>query len=116
MRFALGTFVALLLMLSTATIGSVHIALADNHKFTRDFSNSGNNQEKTPASGNVSISTTRAASDKRTLNPNEESNQFVPCTSGSVTGGGWSASAASGGAPSVDVIINGQDVMDGWLT
>jgi tetratricopeptide (TPR) repeat protein len=45
MRFVVATFAALILVLSTAIIGSGHIALADNHNFTRDFSNSGNNKD-----------------------------------------------------------------------
>jgi tetratricopeptide (TPR) repeat protein len=45
MRFAMARFAALILVSSTAIIGSGHIALADNHKFTRDFSNSGNNKD-----------------------------------------------------------------------
>ena len=45
MRFAMATFAALILVSSTAIIGSGHILLADNHKFTRDFSNSENNKD-----------------------------------------------------------------------
>src|SRR5215472_14662933 len=45
------TFVTLL-MLGTAIIGSGHIALAYNHKFTKDFSNNGNNQEIQQDCGN----------------------------------------------------------------
>jgi hypothetical protein len=41
MRFAIATFAALLLVLSTVIIGSGHIALAYNSKFTRVFSNIG---------------------------------------------------------------------------
>jgi len=37
---------------STVAIGSEHIALAYNNKFTRDFSNSGNNQEIQQDCGN----------------------------------------------------------------
>ena len=50
MRFTMATFAALILVSSTAIIGSGHIALADNHKFTRDFSNSGNNKDVPKAS------------------------------------------------------------------
>jgi len=50
MRFVVATFAALILVLSTTIIGSGHIALADNHEFTRDFSNSGNNKDITKPS------------------------------------------------------------------
>src|SRR5215469_9035972 len=49
MRFVVVTFAALMLVLSTAIIGIGHIALADNHKFTRDSSN-GNNKDVTKPS------------------------------------------------------------------
>jgi hypothetical protein len=45
MRFAVATFAALLLVLSTAMIVSGHITLAYNNKFTMVFSNTGNKQE-----------------------------------------------------------------------
>ncbi|MGA9154557.1 MAG: hypothetical protein WBZ36_28565 [Candidatus Nitrosopolaris sp.] len=52
MRFAVAASAALLLVLSTTIIGSGHIALAYNNKFTRVFSNSGNNQETQQECGN----------------------------------------------------------------
>ena len=52
MRFAVATFVALLLVLSTAMIVSGHIALAYNNKFTMVFSNTGNNLERQQECGN----------------------------------------------------------------
>lgn len=52
MRFAVATFAALLLVLSTAMIVSGHIALAYNNKFTMMFSNTGNNQERQQECGN----------------------------------------------------------------
>ena len=52
MRFAVATFAALLLVLSTAMIVSGHIALAYNNKFTMVFSNTGNNQERQQECGN----------------------------------------------------------------
>jgi len=48
MRFVVATFAALIR--STTIIGSGHIALADNHKFTTDFYNSGNNKDITKPS------------------------------------------------------------------
>ena len=45
------TFVTLL-MLGTAIIGSGHVVLARNDKYTRDFTNNGNNQEIQQDCGN----------------------------------------------------------------
>ena len=56
MRFAVATS-SILLVLSITIIGSGHIALAYNHKFTRDFSNSGNNQEIQQDCGNFCTET-----------------------------------------------------------
>jgi len=56
MRFAVATFAALLLVLSTAMIVSGHIALANNSKFTMVFSNTGNNQERRQECGNFCTS------------------------------------------------------------
>jgi hypothetical protein len=48
-NIAIATFAALILVLSTA---SGHIALGNNSKFTKMFSNSGNNQETEQECGN----------------------------------------------------------------
>jgi len=126
-----------ILIVSTPALIS---ALAYNHKFTRDFSNSGNNQEiqqdcgnsctdtssntitsglttpsPSPSPGNVSISTTLSRGDQMTLGPNDVSVAEAFCPSGSVvTGGGWGASAEGGGTPSVDILLNVQSG-NGWL-
>jgi hypothetical protein len=92
------TFVTLLVC--TAIIGNGHVVLAHNDKYTRDFTNSGNNQEIQQGCGNSCTQTS-----SNTINPSSGSSGLTSSSpSTSPTASTLTLSILPSGEPDIDEV------------